>query len=466
MDSVPKPDEKDLQKAETFFKYGNEAASKGNIAYAFDMYRNACKIAPMEIRYRQAIRNVARKKFDNDPSKVGRLAGAKLQPLRLRIRTAKARSHWPETLALCEDAFFHNPWDVTLSRDYAEAAEALGAPMLARWSLESVQAQAASEVGFWKHMARVYEACGDFQRAILCWERIRKLSPHDEDATHQIHALSASQTIHGTGLHEQVRREQDTQQANSVAEEAEALRGKPTLSPEQQLTQEIEADPSQPGPYLQLATLYRDRGFLDKARDILSRGLQAKPDGDRLRDAYAEVQMARLKQAIDALKAQGHGAPLDADSQSKLKKLTAKLADYELADLRRRLEAMPDDPRLHFELAGRLAAAGDHDAAIASYQVARGSAVYKVRALIGAGGSFEANGVPKLAERSYADALKAADADDQDQLNDIRYRLGRVAEQLGNLEDAEGHYNEVAANNYGYLDVAKRLRSLNQRMSS
>ena len=466
MDAVPQTDEKDLQKAESFFKYGNEAAAKGNITYAVDMYRNACKIAPLELRYRQAIRGAARKKFNNDPSKVGRFAVAKLQPLRLRIRTAKARSHWAETLELCEDAFFHNPWDITVSRDYAEAAEALGSPLLARWSLESVQAQATEDVGFWKHMARVYSACEDFQRAILCWERIKKISPHDEDATHQIHALSASQTIQGSSLHEQVRRDEPALSAKRGSEQAEALRGKPTLSPEQQLAQEIEADPSQPGPYLELATLFRERGFLDKARDVLARGLQANPDGERLRDAYAEVQIARLRQAIDALKSQAHGAPLDADSLAKLDKLVIKLADYELADLRRRLEAMPDDPRLHFELARRLADRGDHDEAIASYQVARSSTAFKVRALIGAGGSFEANGVPKLAERSYADALKAADADDQEQVNEIRYRLGRVAEQLGNLEDAEAHYNEVAANNYGYLDVAKRLRSLNQRMSS
>ena len=43
----------------------------------------------------------------------------------------------------------------------------------------------------------------------------------------------------------------------------------------------------------------------------------------------------------------------------------------------------------------------------------------------------------------------------------LHYRLGRVAEALGNNEAAEEHYNEVAAIDYTYLDVAKRLRNLN-----
>ncbi len=45
-------------------------------------------------------------------------------------------------------------------------------------------------------------------------------------------------------------------------------------------------------------------------------------------------------------------------------------------------------------------------------------------------------------------------------MNSLHYRLGRVSEAMGNPQAAEEHYNEVAANDYGYLDVAQRLRSL------
>ena len=74
--------------------------------------------------------------------------------------------------------------------------------------------------------------------------------------------------------------------------------------------------------------------------------------------------------------------------------------------------------------------------------------------------SFEAINAPKLAERNYKEAIKLLEPEDKDNFNALHYRLGRVAETLGNNEAAGEHYNEVAANDYTYLDVAERLRRL------
>ena len=69
----------------------------------------------------------------------------------------------------------------------------------------------------------------------------------------------------------------------------------------------------------------------------------------------------------------------------------------------------------------------------------------------------------KLAERSYQEALKLAEPDDLNLIKTLHYRLGRVAEAQGDLLTAEEHYNEIAANDYAFLDVAERLRALNQK---
>ena len=94
----------------------------------------------------------------------------------------------------------------------------------------------------------------------------------------------------------------------------------------------------------------------------------------------------------------------------------------------------------------------------------RKSPMHQVQANLFAGQSFEANGALKLAERHYQEALRAADANDHKTVNELHYRLGRIAESLGNKSEAEEHYNEVAANDYGYLDVAQRLRDLNKKV--
>ena len=113
--ALPMPSESDspdVHKAQTFFQYGNDAALKSNIDYAIDMYKQACKIVPDNLTYRQALRGVQRRKFNNEPSKVGMLAGARNQPIRMRARSARGKGNYAHALEVCEEAFTHNPWDV------------------------------------------------------------------------------------------------------------------------------------------------------------------------------------------------------------------------------------------------------------------------------------------------------------------------------------------------------------------
>jgi tetratricopeptide (TPR) repeat protein len=57
-----------LQKAKAFFTYGNDAALKSNHDYAIEMYKEACKLAPDNLVYRQALRGIARRKSNDDPT--------------------------------------------------------------------------------------------------------------------------------------------------------------------------------------------------------------------------------------------------------------------------------------------------------------------------------------------------------------------------------------------------------------
>ena len=155
--------------------------------------------------------------------------------------------------------------------------------------------------------------------------------------------------------------------------------------------------------------------------------------------------------------------PADAEAKSKLDQLTATLAAFDIKELKRRLGLRADDLNLRFQLGLALAKSGKHKEAITEFQQARSSTTLKVQALYNAGLSLEADGVPKLAVKSYEEALKNTEPDDTDTLNSLHYRLGRIAEASGNVQVAEEHYNEVAANNYSYLDVAERLTNLNKK---
>ncbi len=451
-----------LQKGKTFFQYGNDAALKSNYDYAIQMYKEACKLEPDNLKYRQALRGIARRKFGNDPSKVGRLVGARVQPIRMSARSAKGKGNFTQALALCEDAFGYNPWDVGTSRDAADAAEGMELKEMAQWLLESVHAQGEADADFLRHEAHVHEINEAWHKAIACWERVMKVDPKDVDARRRANDLSAKATIQRSGLGDALSKSQGSSGPENLPPDVEELK-RNALTPEQRYLKEITENPEQIGPYLALSDYYKLEGRLDEAEQVLSKGLKAAPDDLVLKSSHADVQMQRLRRAEESWTRKLKKNPADAEAKSKLGQITAALAAYEIKEIRRRVGLRPDDLNLRFQLGQTLAKAGKHGEAIAEFQQARSSPQLKVQALIQAGLSFEANGVSKLAERSYQDALRATESDDTATMNSLHYRLGRIAEAQGNVQSAEEHYNEVAANDYSYLDVADRLGNLNKK---
>jgi tetratricopeptide (TPR) repeat protein len=452
------------EKAKTFFQYGNDAAMKSNFDYAIQMYKEACKLAPDNLLYRQALRGIARRKFGNEPSKVGRLVGARLQPIRMSARSSQKKGKYAEALATCEDGFTHNPWDIETARIAADAAEGLGLKDLAAWLLEAVHAQGENDGDFLRHEARIHELNESWAKAIACWERVKKVLPNDQEAGRKANEMAAKATIKRSGLGEALDERARRDPAAEAREmEMEEMKRR-ALTPEQRALKEIEENPKAIGPYVSLADTYKLEGRLDEAEQILAKGIKANPDDNYIKGVYADVQIQRMKRAIDTLNRRLQKAPADAEAKVKLEQLTAHLSNYEIKELRRRAGLRPDDMNLRLLLGQTLAKAGKHDEAIAEYQKARQSPPHAVQANLLAGQSFEANGAVKLAERHYQDALRAADPTDHATVNNLHYRLGRIAESQGNKTEAEEHYNEVAANDYGYLDVAQRLRDLNKKV--
>ena len=456
----PEPGKADRQKAETFFQYGNDAALKGNLDYAIDMHRQACKLVPDHLPYRQALRGVQRRKFNNDPSKVGMLAGARNQPIRMRARSARSKGQFAQALDICEEAFTFNPWDVATAREAAEAAEQTGYLVMAEWIIESVLS-VAKDADFFRYAAHVYERNEHWHKAIASWEKVKKIDPNDENANRQINALSASATIKRARLDEALEKRAKKEAGETSELEAKLERLKlEQLSPEERMRKEIQENPNQIWPYLNLAEHHRNRSQLEHAEKVLAQGLKANPKEPTLQQAYAEVQISRMKRVIEVWTQRCKDQPSDQAAVAKLAQLVKLLSEYELKEFRRRVSLTPEDLNLHYQLGLCLARNGLHDEAIGEFQQARASPTLRVQALYQAGLSFEANGALKLAERSYREALKALESDDVTNFNALHYRLGRVAEASGNFEAAEEHYNEVAANDYTYQDVAQRLRNL------
>ena len=459
-------DQNSDEKAKAFFGYGNDAAGKGNDVYAAQMYKEACKIKPDNLSYRQSLRGVQRRKFGNDPAKVGRMVGLKLQGLRVKISLAKSRQKWSEVLDLCEEVLAQSPWDLDASVNAAEAAENLGHKKIAQYLIEAVYPQGEKDERFLRAAAHFEEFADDYDKAIQIWGKLRALLPADEEARKKVQNLTAKATIKKSGMQDRIDKHAgkvgSSGPEKDLPPDAEDLR-RNAITPEQRFLKEIEEMPERIGAYLALAEHFKMEGRLKEAEDVLAKGVKAKPDDNYLQGAYADVQMDRLRQAIEAFTRKVAKEPLDPEPKTKLEQLKVALYKYELKELRRKVGLATEDLKLRLLLGRKLAEGGKHDEAIAEFQQARNSPEIQVQALLQAGLSFKANGVKKLAERHFEDAVRIVDPKDTATKNELHYNLGLLAEEQGNLAIAEEHYNEVAANDYSYRDVAQRLRKLGEK---
>lgn len=473
----------DAQRATQFFLRGTEAVKKGNHPYALEMFRDACKLAPDNIQYRQSLRGTQRLVFGNNPSKVGMIAAARATPARSRAKSLRQKGRFAEALEAIEDAFAHHPWDLASAIELAEIYEAMNLPLQARWAMQSVFEQGKEDVHFLKHLAHVLRINKQYEAAAQCLEKVRQLKPSEdvaqlikdiyaEQAMNQTEETSASSgTVARISLtrlaHSQSSPDPEegpdelSSNPSDAQSDAEAARATATRSPEQRLLDEIKANPDAPGPYLRAADHFRNLGRLEEAEKILARALKRLPDDELIARDLAEVQLERITKLIGEWEKRLQAQPDDPTAQANLKKLHALRDEREIAERKRLHDRNPNDAEAAWKLGEILARVGRHDEAIRCFQIARHDPAWKVKALEYAGRSFEAKNMAKLAERNYQDALKELDPADEETFKALHYRLGRLAEEHGNPVAAEEHYNEVANLDYNYLDVAQRIQALN-----
>ena len=339
------PELPDAQKAKTFFQYGNEAALKSNFDYAIDMYKQACKLAPVICLIGSRCVAPSGGKFNNDPSKVGMLVGARNQPIRMRARSARSKGKHAHALEICEEAFTHNPWDTATAREASEAAEAARA--ILRWPsgtwsrcrprprMQSSSATPPISHEKQRALAKGHRQLGAGQEAR---SQRRERQPADQLALGQRHDQARRA---GRGPRQakagwpRPRRSSRTSSSGS---------SRSSSRPRTAGSRRFRRIPKQVWPYLNLAEHHRNRSQLDAAEKILAQGLKANPKEPMLLQAYADVQMSRMKRAIESWTQRCKEHPEDTAAKAKLDQITKLLTDYEIKEFRRRVALAPRTP--------------------------------------------------------------------------------------------------------------------------
>ena len=474
-------DEKKKKIATVLFTKGANAIKGNQLDYAIDCYLQCVKLAPAELEYRKHLRATEIKKYNNN-GKGASGAGLRSSGARMSLKIARTRKKWVDVVEAAEDILVLNPWDVDALLEICTACKEIGGEdEIGYWVAQSACAANKERADAFRTMAYFAETLGRFNEAIVALEQVKKLDPGDAEVPMKIRQLAASSTIKRGGYEEEEGHHEEGGEGEEGAEpKPKPDKPSPVIRPaapppeteEDKAKREIKeaedkitAEPTVVLNYVHLGNLYRQINDLDGAAKAYDRGYKATNDTE-LRQRFLEVRIDQFKAREVEGKALLEKIKDDKDRRKTIEKQIDQVAKARLKaeiELNKiRVQYKPDDYAAWVEMGKLQYDLGEYDESIKSLQKGRSDQRNKWKALYYLGLCFWQKKNFPLAEKNLSDALPLVPPRDEEAKKEIYYHRGRIAEDGGDKPLAVECYNEVAAIDYGFLDVADRLDRINK----
>ncbi|MFL5340013.1 MAG: tetratricopeptide repeat protein [Gemmataceae bacterium] len=458
------------------FERANQVISTGDFDYGIQLLLTCCKMDPINLTYRQALRRTQKAKFKNN-MRGSRFAMLSTSAGKARLKASKRSKEFLKVLEQGEEVLVRNPWDLGTQLDMAEAADGLGLLDLAVWILEQARQRDGQDANLNRSLARLYEKRGSFSQAIALWELVRQAEPHDAEAQNKGKDLAANETI-SRGRYERTiqRHDNDEDSAEQETEEVAAKREATDLAPIDRVAREaapllakIAQGPSEPLPYLQLAAVYTRAGRYDEARDVLTNGLGPTGQHFQIRIELMELDLEPFRRNLAITEAKLAELPPTGDSddaeafeqEHELRRIRLRLLKEinarELELFRLKADRYPNDMSHRIELGLRLLRAGLVDEAIAELQHARKDQRHQWRALMYLGFSFKSRQNWRLAQRNFEESLDHIPPSEENQRKEVMYQLATGHAEAGELQAAIDIAHELANLDFAYREIGRLL---------
>ncbi len=467
--TLPTPTAEQRRVTAETFERARQVIQTGNHDYAIQLLRTCCRLDPGNFLFRQTLRRCQKEKYGNN-LRGSRFAFFSTPRFKARVKGAKAGRDYLRVIEVCEDVFARNPWDLGTAMDAAEAFEALGSLDLAAFTLDQARQKYPRDATLNRALARLFEKRGDFQKAISLWQLVQQANPRDVEAATKAKDLAASETIARGGYEEALSGSKESpvigrMEARAVEKQDKVARDTAAL------LKRIEADPTEPELYGQLAAAYRRHGQIDRARAVLQQGLGPTGGHFRLQADLLELDLLPLRENLDRaeakLKAVAARTADDTDfadepTTDELKAIRSRfqkeIAAREAELFRLKVERFPTDVGHRVELGVRLMRLDKLDEAIAELQVARRDDKWKGRAAMYLGVCFRKRNNWKLAQRNFEEALVALTAPaDEPARKEVLFQLATGSAENGELPRAVDLGHELANIDFGYKNIGQLL---------
>jgi tetratricopeptide (TPR) repeat protein len=219
----------------------------------------------------------------------------------------------------------------------------------------------------------------------------------------------------------------------------------------------IDADPTNPIGYLQLASLYRRNNHPDEARELLERGLGPTGRHFELMLELADLDVEPFRENLAVTEEKLKANPQDEELRKLRIRLLKEINTRELDLYRQKADRFPSELTHRFELGVRLLRAGQTDEAIRELQAARSDPRLLWKALVYLGHCFKSRNNWRLAQRNFEDALRNMPAGEDAMRKEVLFQLAQGCAEAGDLSKAVDLACELANLDFGYKDIGRLM---------
>jgi tetratricopeptide (TPR) repeat protein len=473
------------------YERANQVIATGNFDYGIQLLLSCCKLDPANLIYRQTLRRTEKAKYKNN-LRGSLLAGVRTWAVRAKIKAARRGRDYVKVLEFGEQVLAYNPWDTSAQMEMADAADSLGLVDLAVWTLEQARQKNPQDLTVNRALARMYEKRGNFTQAIALWELIRKAAPRDIEAQDKARNLAATDTIARGHYDEVVTQPGDEEE---LSEEKSGFRPSDDKSLGRQATPKtpiprdeksplpfppdradrgggevarlkarIDADPTNPNGYSQLASHHRRLDQLDQAREVLQQGLAPTGNNFELSLELADLEIEPFRANLAITEEKLSVNPEEEELRRLRIRLRKEINSRELEIFRQKADRYPTELANRFELGVRLLRAGQNDEAIRELQTARADPRNHWRALLYLGYCFKNRNNWRLAKRNFEEALQQMPPGEDAGRKEVLFQLAQGSADAGEWSVAVDMANELANLDFTYNDIGRLLDEWTTRM--
>lgn len=443
-------------KGKAFFERADQVAETGNWDFAIAMYLEGISREPENLdRGHKPLRKVSINRKAQGGKPAGMIDQFKRRPCKDPVRN----------LVNAEYLLSKDPGSVQNMMQVLQAARKCDLIGLVHWIsliiLESQRQAKKPSKRILVDLVSAFESAKDFSMSVQACDMAIQIDPDDGELRDRMRSLSALYTIDKGKFEEEgdftkgvddLEAQQKIQKKDALVKDEEYL-----LEQIRKCRQDYLENPHVAGKINNAADALlkiENESYENEAIDILAKA--HKDSGAyqfkmRVGDIRIRQMSRRFRQMRDS------GDTAEATEQAK-----RQLA-FELDEYKERCANYPTDLGLKFELGRRQFLSGQYDEAIASLQTAQRDPRRGLRARSLIGQSFVKKGWLGMAVETFE---KALDSESTEEFTmELRYFLGDVLDNMGQLERAQEQFSTVAQLDYNYRDVRQRIENIRTRLS-